>query len=372
MKIQCDKKSLLTALINVSRAAPAKSTVPALEGILFEANSDQLKLTAYDQKIGIYTCIDADVSEQGAVIIPARFITDLVRKLPDSAVSITSGANFDTHIRCEKSEFSVMGFDPAEYPELSVVDAIQNISIPEAVLKEMIEQVIFSVSTSDARPLYTGVLFEVGENDLTMVAIDGFRMAKRSETMENANMSPCSFVIPGATLAEVGRICNAGSFDNVIISLGDRHASFSVGSTVIISRRLEGEFMNYKRTIPSTFRYEITVSREDLMKSIDRTSLVIKDKTSQPVKMVVGNGVLDFSCATSFGHAADSCFCEGNGEGLTLGFNDRYMTDALKAASEEKVKLSFNSQTNPIIIQAAEGSKYLYMVLPVRIRSEAE
>lgn len=368
MKIKCEKKDLLTAVSNVSRAAPAKSPIPALEGVLFEAANDQLKLTAYDTRIGIYTSIESSVQEEGSIVIPARFLLELVRRLPDGIVSIEADENFSTAIRCGKTEVHVMGLDPESFPELNVVDALQTICIPEATMKSMITQTIFSVSTSESRPLYMGVLFEVGENELTMVAVDGYRLAKRSEEMEITQMQPCSFVIPGSSLSEVERLCSSDKEDPVTIALGEKHASFSIGSTVLITRRLEGDFMNYRKSIPSSFRYEIIVEREELIRVVDRISLVIKDKQSSPVKMVVNDGSLELFCTTSFGHAEDEIICEGNGDGMKVGFNDRYFMDALKAANDEKIRLSMNTPSAPIVMEAAEGGKYLYMVLPVRLR----
>ena len=213
-----------------------------------------------------------------------------------------------------------------------------------------------------------GVLFEIEESDLTLVAVDGYRLAKRSETLKENESKSSSFVIPGTSLSEVERLCSADKEENVVISLGDKHASFAVGKTVLITRRLEGEFMNYKKSIPSSFRYEVIVEREELIRVIDRIALVIKDKQSSPVKMIVEDGNIEFYCTTTFGHAEDSIICDGTGEGLKIGFNDRYFMDALKAASDEKIRISMNSPSAPIVIEAAEGGKYLYMVLPVRLR----
>lgn len=367
MKIRCEKKDLQTAVGNVSRAAPSKSPIPALEGILFEAGSI-LRLTAYDTRIGIYTDLDADITERGSIVIPARFISELVRRLPDGIVTIEADASFAVSIRCGKTEFHVMGIDPENFPELNVVDEIQKISIPENVIKSMITQTIFSVSTSETRPLYMGILFEVGDTELTMVAVDGYRLAKRSEIMESGSMTPCSFIIPGTSLNEVERLCSSDRDDPVVITLAEKHASFSIGNTVLITRRLEGDFMNYRKSIPTSFKHEVIVERDELIRVIDRISLVIKDKQTSPVKMIVEDGNLQFYCTTSFGHAEDSCICEGSGDGMKIGFNDRYFMDALKAASDEKLRISMNTPAAPIVIEAAEGGKYLYMVLPVRLR----
>ena len=368
MKIRCEKKDLLSAVSNVSRAAPSKSPIPALEGILFEAQEDKLKLTAYDTRIGIYTTVECSVLEEGSIVIPFRILLELVRRLPDGMVSIDADESFSTTIRCGKTEVHVMGLDPESFPELNVVNAVQTFEIPENLMKSMITQTIFSVSTSETRPLYMGILFEVGESELTLVAVDGYRQAKRNETLENAKMQPCSFVIPGTSLSEVERLCNSDGEDRVIIALGEKHASFEIGNTVLITRRLEGEFMNYKKSIPTSFRYEIVVEREELIRVIDRISLVIKDKQSSPIKMIADDGNMEFYCTTSFGHAEDSIICEGTGEGLKVGFNDRYFMDALKAASDEKIRISMNTPSAPIVIEGAEGGNYLYMVLPVRLR----
>ena len=347
MKILCEKNTLQTAAANVSRAAASKSPVPAMEGILFEARQGNLKLTAFDSKIGMYTFMDADIQQEGSVVLPARFLVDLLRRLPDGMMSIESDENLSVSIRCGRTEFHLIGLDPDSFPELNVVNPRQTIRIPEGLLKSMINQTVFAVSTSDSH---------------------GYRMAKRNEEIESSGMEPCSFIIPGTSLNEVERLCAADGKDEVVIALGDKHASFSVENTVLITRRLEGEFMNYRKSIPTSFRYEIIVEREEMIRVIDRVSLVIKEKQNSPVKMIVGEGLLQFFCTTSFGHAEDVCICEGSGEGMRIGFNDRYFMDALKAANEEKLRISMNTPTAPIIIEAAEGGQYLYMVLPVRLR----
>lgn len=368
LKLRCEKKDLQTAVVNVSRAASPKSPIPSLEGMKLETVPGGLKLTSYDTKVGIYTTIDADVLENGKTVLPARFLVDLVRRLPDGIVSIETDDFMKTTVTCGKAGIQVMGYDPDDFPALNTVDEIHSVLIPEGLLKNMINQTIFAVSASETRPIYTGILFEVGVTELTLVAVDGYRLAKRSEIMEDAKMQPCTFVIPGTTLSDVEKLCRAESEESVKISLGEKYASFAIGNTVLISRRLEGEFMNYRKSIPTTFRYELTVEREELMRVIDRVSLVIKDKQTSPVKMIAENGLLEFTCTTIFGHAEDVCICEGNGDGLRIGFNDRYFMDALKAANEEKLKISLNTPSAPIIIQAAENGNYLYMVLPVRLR----
>ncbi len=368
MKIRCEKKDLQTAVSVVSRAAPSKSPIPALEGILFETEEDGLKLTAFDTKIGIYTSIPSSVLEEGSIVLPAKFMNDLTRRLPDGMVSIESDGSLKTTIICGKTELQIMGLSPDDFPALSVVNPFRNFRISQKLLKSMINQTIFSVSTSESRPVYMGELFEIREDELTLVAIDGYRMALRREKIENGDAETESFIIPGTSLNEVEKICSADKEEDVVISLGEKHVSFAVGSTVLITRRLEGEFMNYRKSIPGSFRHEILVEREEMMRVIDRVSIVIKDKQSSPVKMLLENDSIHFSCTTGFGRAEDSCLSSGNGEGMRIGFNDRYMMDALRAAEGEKLKLHLNTPSAPIIIRAEKEEKFLYMVLPVRLR----
>ena len=369
MKICCEKTDLQAAINNVSRAAPSKSPIQAMEGILFEAG-DCLRLTAYDSKLGIYTDIEANIEEKGVAVLPCSFMSELVRKLPDGMVSIDCDSDLNAVISCGKMELKVKGYNPEDFPDLIKIDEVKNVKVPESLLKSMITQTIFAVSDSEVRPIYTGVLFEIQKDEMTLVSIDGYRLAKRTEKMENEGMEFCSFVIPGSTLNNVEKICSADKDDLVSISLGEKYASFTIGKTVVLTRRLEGEFMNYRKSIPTDFRYEIIVEREELLHVIDRVSIVVKEKQFSPVKMIVNDGIIELSCVTAFGHGNEKCLCKGNGEGIRIGFNDRYFKDALKAATDENLRISFNSPTAPIIIQAEEGGNYLYMVLPIRLRDE--
>lgn len=367
MKISCEKYLLQAAVATVSRAAAAKSPIPALEGILLEAGAE-LKLTGYDLKKGIYTTVPADIEELGSAVINARFLGEVLRRLPDGIVVIEEN-NKAIHLRCGKSEYNFAGLETEDYPELSRVDEIQSISLPQKILKNMIDQTIFAVADNDIRPIYTGILFEVENNELTLVAVDGYRLAKRKETIDNFHMEDCKFVVPGSALTDVGRICE-DSDEEVKISLGDKHVAFFIGNTVLISRRLEGEFMNYKKSIPTMFRYHIEVEREELMKVIDRVALIVKEKNANPIHMIFNENVIDCFCSTVAGKAEDSCICSGNGDGFEIGFNDRYLMDALKAAGAEKISVNLNTASSPCILEAAEGeSNFTYMILPVRLRA---
>ena len=368
MKIVCEKHILQAACAVSGRATASKSPIPALEGLLVEAGA-ALKITGYDLKKGIYTIVDADVQQPGSIVVAARLLGEMLRRLPDGMVTISSDENDNINIKCGRSEFNIMGISAEDYPEMPVVDGLNNISLPQKILKSMINQTIFAVSDNDIRPIYTGTLFDVEENMLTLVSVDGYRLAKRCEKTEGAAMENCSFVVPGSALSDIERICS-DSDEDIKISVGAKHISFSMGNTVVVSRRLEGEFLNYKKSIPENFKYTVEVERAEFMSVIDRVALIINDKNSSPVRISFNDGSIDCLCVTPIGKAEDVCVCEGNGEGLEIGFNDRYLMDALKASGKEKLLVCFNTASSPCIIRAADGSDaFTYMILPVRLRA---
>ena len=368
MKFSCEKYLLQSACGIASRAAAGKSPIPALEGLLLQA-SDRLTVTGYDLKKGIYTQLEAEVKEQGSVVVGARLFGEMIRRLPDGIVTISTDINNNVNVKCGKSEFNFMGISPEDYPEMPVVDGVNNIALPQKILGSMINQTIFAVADNDMRPIYTGTLFDIEGEELTLVSVDGYRLAKRSEKLESAKMENCSFVVPGSALADIERICG-DSEALVKISVGAKHISFSIGETVVVSRRLEGEFLNYKKSIPDSFKYTVKVDRGEFMSAIDRVALIVSERNTSPVRMSFNDGNIDCLCVTPIGRAEDVCTCEGSGEGLQIGFNDRYLKDALKAAAKEELNVCLNSASSPCIITAADGSdNFTYMILPVRLHA---
>lgn len=367
MKFSCEKYLLQSACAVASRATASKSTIPALEGLLLEADLG-LRITGYDLRKGIYTRIEADVAEKGSIVVGARFLGEMLRRLGDGIVTISADANMNVKVKCGRSEFNFIGISASDFPEIPAVDGVNNITVPQNVLRSMINQTIFAVATSDARPLYTGTLFEISGDMLTLVSVDGYRLAKRSEKIEKGRMEDCSFVVPGSALNDIERICSDEG--EVSIAVGNKHILFTIGDTVVVSRRLEGEFLNYRKSIPDSFRYTVTADKAEFMSSIDRVSLIISEKNSSPVRLTFSENGIECLCMTQLGKAEDLCSCEGDGEGLEIGFNDRYLMDALKAAAAEKIELCLNSASSPCIIRASDGSdKFTYMILPVRLRA---
>ena len=368
MKFTCMKSALQAAVNIASRAASSKSPIPALEGILLEAGPAGLKLTGYDLKKGIYTTIEADVAQPGSIVLGAKIFGDIVRSLPEGIVTVkVDGLNVS--ITCENSDFKIVGIDFNDYPELPSIDHHSGISLPQNILGEMIRQTIFAVSDNEARPVYTGEMFEIEGNSLTLVAVDGYRLALRREKIDK-EMESYSFIVPGNALSDLEKLCGDNDED-VTIALGSKHISFTIGRTVIISRRLEGDFLNYRKTVPNTFNVVVRADRHDLQRTVERVSLIIDDKIKNPIRCNVGENEIRIVCSTSIGKAEDVCPVSGDGKGMEIGFNNRYILDALKAAPSEEIDVCLNTGSSPCIINPADGSdKFLYMVLPVRLKAE--
>ena len=368
MKFSCTRSELQTAVTIAAKAASAKSPIPALEGILIETGLDAVKLTGYDLKKGIHTSIDATVAEPGSIVLGARIFGENVRSLPEGTVTVQT-EDHNVRITCESSDFSIIGTDAADYPEMPAIDAANSVQIPQKLLGDIIRQTIFAVSDSEARPVYMGELFEIEDGTLTVVAVDGYRLALRREPVEGMDGTH-SFIVPGSALSDLEKLCSAAD-EPVSIQLGSKHIGFTVGRTVLVSRRLEGEFLNYKKSVPGSFRVEVRADRYFLQRTVERVSLIIDDKIKNPIRCIFGENEIRVVCATGLGKAEDACIVEGDGGNLEIGFNNRYLLDALKAAPADEVCVCLNTGASPCVITPAEGEQnFLYMILPVRLKAE--
>ena len=369
MKFSCEKALIQSAIATTSRATAPKSSIPALEGILLEADSE-LRLTGYNLETGIRTVVPAEIREGGSLVLSARLFGDIIRRLPDDIVSIATDG-LTVHIQCGVSEFHIQGIDPEEFPELPAVEPQNALVLSRATLSDMINRTLFAVSNNDGRPILTGSLFEVVGNVLTVVSVDGQRLALRREKLEQAPDHDFSFVVPGMALGEVRGICGDGE-ETVSITTGARHILFRMGSTLLVTRRLEGEFLNYRQSISWKSDIRLVADVRQLMTSISRASVILKENSKNPLRCIVGEGELYLSSVTAAdGNSYDVCPVEGSGSDLHIGFNHRFMMDALKAVPTEKAKLLMGTPSTPCIIvpvEEPEGEEsFLFMVLPVRM-----
>jgi len=370
MKFTCEKLILQNAILTSSRATIAKSPIPLLEGLLLEAKDDNINIKGYDLKTGIVTTVQAEVEKPGGIVINARLFCEIIRKMPGQYITLSVNSGYVASISSEMSEFEIIGFPTSDYPELPLVEEQDKIEIGQAILKKMISQTNFAVSDNESRPIHTGALFETGNGELTIVAVDGYRLALRREPIDNTNSQELNFVVPGAALGEVERILSEG--DGIVtLTLGSKHIVFKVDDTILISRRLEGDFLNYKNSVPVQAKYRIKVEKEELISAVERVSLIISDKMKSPVKCIFEDGIVKLYSASALGKASDECAVSGDGENLEIGFNDKYLVEALKAAPADDITIELNSGVTPCVISPADDSNsFLYMILPVRLKAE--
>ena len=309
MKFTCEKYLLQNAVSTASRAAAVKSAVAALEGLLIEAIDSKITISGYDLKTGINTSFSADVHENGQVVLNSRLFGDIIRKMPGDIVTITVADNLMTKISSGVSEFEIMATPSDDYPELPSVDSTNSMVINQKTLKSMISQTCFAVSDNEARPIHTGALFEVESETLTMVAVDGYRLALRKETLEETSESGYSFVVPGSALNEVEKILVDGE-ETVTVNLGSKHIMFKIGDTTLISRRLEGEFLNYNSVIPNDFETKVKVNTKNILETLDRVSLFAREVSEKekkaPIKVTVGMEGVEISCTSLAGDAKEN------------------------------------------------------------------
>lgn len=370
MKFSCEKIVLQNAIATAARSVAAKSSIPALEGLLLVCAGGMLTVSGYNMQLGIRTRFSCDVEEGGALVLNARLFGDIVRRMPDDTLTLIADDKQTVQLHCGDADFDIVGLPAADFPELPEVEEKNTVSLPEKTLAAMIRQTSFAVSTNEARPVHMGSLFEVDADDLTVVSVDGFRLAMRREKLERGEGGTFSFVAPGTALNEVEKVCEDIE-EPVRITLGDRHILFEVGETELICRRLEGDFLDYKNAIPRKNSILLTVDTKAMIESLDRVSVVISEKLKSPVRCVFGNGMVTFSARTASGDAKDICKLTGDGRDLEIGFNNRYLSEALRYAPADTVRLELQSGISPaIIVPAEEGDdSFLYMVLPVRLKA---
>jgi len=368
MKFSCEKVLLQSAIAVTSRAVAQKSSIPALEGLLLHTDH-QLTISGYNMQTGIRTKVSADVTESGDIVLNARLFGDIIRRMPDDVVTFTADDKLMVHLSCGDADFDIQGLSAADYPDLPNVEDEYSMSIQQKTLRSMIEEVAFAVSTNESRPVHTGALFEINEKGLTMVAVDGFRLAIRREPLEKIEGGAFRFVAPGSALNEVKSIC--GDVEEfAAVTLGKRHIMFEVNDTELICRRLEGEFLDYKNAIPRKNPITVIADTKALIESIDRVSVVISDKLKSPVRCTFDQDKVLLSAKTANGEGKDVCRVSGDGDGLEIGFNNRYLMEALRYAPADTVKIELNTSVSPAIIVPVDGEEnFLYMVLPVRLKS---
>lgn len=371
MNILVDRQTLCEAVTNLTRAVSTKATIPVLEGILMEAKDGRLKLTAYNLDLGMKKEIEATVKEEGTVVLNAKILGEMLRRLNGNQVSLSDDDKMQCKIECNHAVFEIMGLKAADFPELPEIDESTGVEMPSDMLKDMVRQTIFSVAQGEnARPILTGLLFDIHDNEIKMVGVDGYRLAVRKERLSyNGSIR---FVAAGKAVGEAVKIVRDDE-KTVTLNVGKRHFSITVDGYTIISRIIDGEFFNYEKVMSPSYKTVVTANAKDMISIVERISLVINDQLNIPVRCLMHKHEMIFSCNTTVGKAIDSCDCEivnQNGEELEIGFNSRYLMDALRATETDEVTLNCNDPLAPMLILPKEGDAFMYMVMPMRLKSE--
>ena len=368
MRFTCEKNMLVQGLNIAGRTVASKSSLSVIEGILCRAGNG-LNLTGYNMETAITYNVEAEVTDPGECILPARLFGDIIRRLPEGPVTVVVDDNYKVSVRAGYASFNISAESADDYPELPDVNSGRPVFIPQCKLKELISGTIFAVSENQSRPIHTGVKFEVTDDSVTAVAVDGFRLARRTWHPQEATGRQLSFVVPAAGLKEVEKILT-DSEDMAAFTLGPKHILFQLGGATLVCRLLEGEFLDWKKVVPTNCPIQLVANVSDLSSSIERVGLIVSEKHKSPVRCVFSNQVLNMRTITTIGAAEDRCAIAGDGKELEIGFNVRYMADALKAVPCEEVTLELTNGLSPIVLTPVdEKYDFSYMVLPVRIKN---
>ncbi|MBR0598420.1 DNA polymerase III subunit beta [Sinanaerobacter chloroacetimidivorans] len=367
MKFTCNQQSLSKALNTVSKAVTSRTTIPILKGILLEASNDNtLTLSASDLDLSIEKKIEVSVEEEGSVVVSARLFSDIIRKLPNEDIEIEELENNNIIIRCLSSEFMIVGLPAEEFPNIGEINEEQKISLEKELLKEMIKKTSFAASIDESKGIIVGVLIEMEEDSLNMVALDGFRMAVTRENMKNEENR--KIIISARILNEINKIISETEEQKEIsVILDEKKAVFLLEDTRIVLRLLEGDFIKYKDILPKENKVKVKVSRTDLLNSIERASLLAKEGKNNLIKLSIFRDKVIITSRSEEGNVKEEVFIEKDGTDLDIGFNSKYILDVLKVVTDSQVVMEFNTSVSPCLIKPVEGNAYEYLVLPVRI-----
>ncbi len=368
MKIKCNRDALSDALQKVSRAASLRSTLTATEGVYLRAEESSLFLCCYNLELGISTKILANVYEEGSIVLSSRLFCEIVRRMPGDEVEITCGEQFVTWIKASDAKYSIVGTSADDFPELPVVNGQRRMTIEQGLLKSMIGQTIFAVSDNDARPTCMGSLFEISEDKIRIVALDGFRLAIRTEPTKSSFSG--SFIVPKKTLEELLRLLDDDGERSVEFCATHRHIEFTLNGFSIISRLIEGDFMEYNNALPKNNDIEIKVNTRRMLDASERMGLLISDTIKSPVRCTFGDNCISFKCRTAIGSAADRVPAEAPNEPVEIGFNNRYLLDAFRYVPADEMRLRIGTPVSPVEVLPLEGDSFLFLLLPVKLHSK--
>lgn len=367
MKLICSKSNLLQGVNIVSKAVPTRTTMAILECILIDASTDEIKLIANDMELGIETVIEGEIVENGVIALDAKIFSEIVRKLPDNEVVIDTDASFKTVITCEKSKFNIVGKSGEDFSYLPYIERNEPISISQFTLKEVIRQTIFSIADNDNNRLMTGELFEINENQLKVVSLDGHRISIRNIELKN-QYAYKKVVVPGKTLNEISKILPGSVDDDVTIFITDNHIIFEFMDTTVVSRLIEGEYFKIEQMLSSDYETKVRINKRELLNCIDRATLLVKEGDKKPIIMDIQDGVMELKINSFIGSMNEDIDIEKTGKDILIGFNPKFFIDALRVIDEEEVSLYMVNPKAPCFIRD-DDNQFIYLILPVNFNN---
>lgn len=368
MHIYCRQDLLLNSINTVLKACSTKTTMPILECILLTAVDNKLTLVGNNLELGIESTIDADVISEGYIALEAKIFSEIIRRMPGEVIEISSDENYMTSIESEKSKFQIAGQSGKDFPSLPDVEKVNVCMINQVALKEMIRQTIFSVAQDETRPILTGEMLQIKDNSLNMVAVDGYRISYRKLQLSNEN-EDIEVVIPGKTLGEINKILSSEEEENVNIYFGDKHVLFDLGSSRVVSRLLEGDFLRYEQVFSPDYETKILVDRRNFLMSIERAALISREGKKNPIRVEIDGDKMIITSNAELGTSREELDVLLEGKEIVIAFNPKYLIDALRAIDDDNVYIQFISPLTPCIINPEEGDHYKYLILPIRVNS---
>ena len=363
MKLICSKANLLKGVNIVSKAVPTRTTMAILECILIDASSNEIKLMANDMELGIETKIEGEIVERGVIALDAKIFSEIVRKLPDNDVTIETDSSSKTVISCEKAKFNIIGKSGDDFSYIPYIERNDSIVISQFTLKEVIRQTIFSISDNDNNKIMTGELFEINDNQLKVVSLDGHRISIRTIELKN-HYDNKKVIVPGKTLQEISKIIPGSAEEDVIIYISDNHIIFEFETTTVVSRLIEGEYFKIDQMLSSDYETKVKINKRELLNCIDRSTLLVKEGDKKPIIMNITDGNMELKINSFIGSMNEDIDIEKDGKDIMIGFNPKFFIDALRVIDEEEVSLYMVNPKAPCFIKDEEG-KYIYLILPV-------
>lgn len=367
MKIICSKSELLKSMNISMKAVPSKTTMPILECVLIDASTDVIKFTTNDMELGIETLLKGNVVDRGIIAVDARIFSDIVRKLPDNDVTIVSDDNFSVNITCEKAKFNIGGKSGEDFSYLPLIEKEDCITLSQFTLKEIVRQTIFSTSPNDNNKLMTGELFEINGDMLKVVALDGHRIAIRKIQLKES-YSDKKVIVPGKTLSEISKILSGEVEDSVNIFFTKNHIVFEFGDTVVVSRLIEGQYFKVEQMLSNDYETKVKVNKKELLDCIDRATLFVKEGDKKPIIINILDGYMKLNIDSQLGSMDEDVDIDKEGKDILIGFNPKFLIDALKVIEDEDIFLYLMNPKAPCFIKNEKDS-YTYLILPVNFNA---